>query len=514
MFCFQTPTSSSQKTQGSSSSGITLGECSGALPFGREALLRLGGIPVEKGESSGAVSTFDLSLIKIPEGVTPQNLRAYTLYEMLGFAGELGDSADIEAIKKAYHKAVLMYHPDKAQFKDAQGKEDRSVFLKIQEAVKVLSSEPLRRAYDSQLPFDEAIPNEEITDKYMAKGPQKFFKLFAPIFKRNARWSVIKPVPELGDEQTSDVEVMAFYSFWNKFESWRDFMGAGADNKPEDAGSREERRHMEKENEKLAIKKKKKEMNRIIDLVSLAEKKDPRIVAMKNARKNAKEAAARERESFAEKEAQNHISSMAWIELAENAYKEANNLDKAGKDKLKKKQSAERNLLKKLLRVASTLGHGEKGEYGIISTEELETIAAGATLDDLREMNIAMGDKEAEKDNSLFKTAGLEVVTSKLTHCMSYALNVEDDERIARDCRKREMDEKGKSPQKSAEKFVREWSSEDDGFVIAGQARYAIGHATRWQSICNFLNDKQRPTSSFNVKEVQIRAWMLATNNC
>ncbi len=508
MFSFSAPSSSAAKTSGSASSGITLGECSGALPFGRQALLRLGGVAAAKADD-GATSTFDLSLIKIPEGVTPQNLKNHTLYELLGFAGEIGDSADAEAIKKAYHKAVLMYHPDKAQFKDSKGNEDRSVFLKIQEAVKVLSNENLRRAYDSQLPFDEAIPNEEITDKFMAKGPHKFYKLFGPIFKRNARWSVVKPVPELGDDSSPDVEVMAFYSFWNKFDSWRDFTGAGADNKPEDAGSREERRHMEKDNAKLAEKLKKKEMNRIIDLVSLAERRDPRIVAMKNARKNAKESAMREREAQAANEAQNYTDALAWIEAEENKLKEENNMSKADKEKLKKKQSAERNLLKKLLRTAATLGHGDKGEYGIITEAELETIAAGANMDDLRSMNSSLGDKEAEKDSAVFQPAGLEVVKAMLALCVERVTYVQDDERIARECKKRETEEKSKSPQKAGEKFIRVWTAEDDAAIRAGVARYPVGHATRWQSLTNFVNDKQRPTPSYVVKEVQIRAWML-----
>ena len=81
-----------------------------------------------------------------------------------------------------------MYHPDKAQYKTADGKEDRTVFLKIQEAFNVLCNETKRRAYDSQLPFDESIPTEEKVQKALAKGPQKFFKLFSPVFQRNGMY--------------------------------------------------------------------------------------------------------------------------------------------------------------------------------------------------------------------------------------------------------------------------------------------------------------------------------------
>ena len=59
----------------------------------------------------------------------------------------------------------------------------------------------------------------------MAKNPNKFFKLFDPVFKRNARFAVVKPVPELGNQDTPISDVYKFYSYWNKFESRRDFTG-------------------------------------------------------------------------------------------------------------------------------------------------------------------------------------------------------------------------------------------------------------------------------------------------
>jgi hypothetical protein len=40
----------------------------------------------------------------------------------------------------------------------------------------VLSNEQKRRAYDSQLPFDESIPTEEKVSKALEKGPHKFCK--------------------------------------------------------------------------------------------------------------------------------------------------------------------------------------------------------------------------------------------------------------------------------------------------------------------------------------------------
>lgn len=155
------PSSSSRVLVTILQSSTFISTCNHALPIGREALLLLGGRLKDVEDKKANVSEFPEELIVIPVGITPQNLKNYTLYDILGFSGELGASADAEVIKKAYHKAVLMYHPDKAQHKTADGKEDRTVFLKIQEAFNVLCNDSKRRAYDSQLPFDESIPTEE-----------------------------------------------------------------------------------------------------------------------------------------------------------------------------------------------------------------------------------------------------------------------------------------------------------------------------------------------------------------
>ncbi len=504
VFVFAAPSSSSKT--GGSSAGISVGERSDAVPYGREALLRLGGIAKVETAGGDDEHQFDMSLVKIPEGITPKTLRQFTLYEILGFGNEgLGDSADMEVIKKAYHKAVLMYHPDKAQFKDSTGKEDRSVFLKIQEAFNVLTNESKRRAYDSQLPFDEAIPDESITLKYLTKGDHKFFKLYGPVFQRNARFSVKKPVPELGDMETDMTKVYAFYDFWNKFESWRDFTGLGAEHNPDDAGSREEKRWMQKENQKAAEKHKRKEMNRIITLVSLGEKFDPRITNDKAARKAAKEDAKYAKEAGAKRAEADRDGALAWIESEETAFKEAKADSKAEREKLKKKTSAARNLLKKLLRASASLGHGDKGEYGILTDVELESITANANITELGKMTDALGGDAANKDTSKFKTEGITIIQTMLPVMLDKQNWVEEDERLQKDARKRDAEDKTKS-QKGPE-ITREWNDDVKAHLSDAVSRYVVGHATRWPMITNYLNDRVQPEVSFKELEVQIAAY-------
>ena len=56
----------------------------------------LGGKDKEVKSKKSSQSEFPEDKIIIPVGVTPQNLKNYTLYDMLGFAGEWGAAADLE----------------------------------------------------------------------------------------------------------------------------------------------------------------------------------------------------------------------------------------------------------------------------------------------------------------------------------------------------------------------------------------------------------------------------------
>jgi DnaJ family protein C protein 2 len=484
----------------------------------------LGGKIQEQDAKNGAGSGFPDEKIIIPTGITPETLHKFTFYDILGLAGELGAAADVEAIRRAYHKAVLAYHPDKAQFKTADGKEDRTVFLKIQDAFNVLCNEDKRRAYDSQLPFDESIPTEEKVQKALGKGPQKFFKLFTPVFQRNARFAVKKPVPDLGDLETPLPEVYRFYEYWVKFDSWRDFTGVGAEHKPDEATSREEKRWMQKENEKVAKRLKKKEMERLIALVTIAEKYDPRIVADKEKRKQAKEADKNAKESAAKQKEEEEAAAKAWAEQQETEEREKQAANKQDKEKLKKAQSKARNILRKLLRFSADLGHGS-GEYGIISMTEVELICAQCNLEDLNEMNESMGGEAASKDVKLVLPAGFEVVVGKVQQVKEKENQQKEDEMIEKEAKKRaEADAKvnaEKNPKKGAAKPAagaagacaeKEWTRDELSMLAKSVARYPPGTPNRWQTITNFMNVQMKPAQSYNQDELLRAAFNLAHN--
>lgn len=474
----------------------------------------LGGKTQEVAAKKGSSGDFPEDKIVIPVGINPQNLHNYTLYDVLGFSGEWGAAADLEAIKKAYHKAVLMYHPDKAQFKSADGKEDRTVFLKIQEAFNVLSNETKRRAYDSQLPFDESIPTEEKTLKALAKGPHKFFKLYGPVFQRNARFAVKKPVPDLGDMNTPLEDVYKFYEYWVNFESWRDFTGVGAEHKPDEAQNREEKRWMMKENERIAKKLKRKEMERMIQLVTLSEKFDPRITAEKERKRLAKENAAKAKEDAIRQKAEEEAAARAWAEQQEAEERERQNISKAEKEKIKKAQSKGRNILRKLLRFSAELGHGS-GEYGIISSNDLDLLCESANLETLNEMNNAMGGEPASKDINLVKAEGFPLVLEKLEAAKLLKEQALEDERIAREAKKREADEKSNQNKNRNNRDIpaeRTWSRDELSMLAKCVARYPPGTPNRWNAVANYMNVQMKPAEMYKEDELIKAAFALSRN--
>jgi len=98
-----------------------------------------------------------------------------------------------------------------------------------------------------------------------------------PVFYNWSKWSTVKPVPLLGDENTPIDQVVKFYKFWVNFKSWRDFSFMDEFD-TEEAESREEKRWMEKQNSKLRQKEKNTESATILKLVEMAEKFDVRLI--------------------------------------------------------------------------------------------------------------------------------------------------------------------------------------------------------------------------------------------
>ena len=122
-------------------------------------------------------------------------------------------------------KKVLKHHPDKKA--GAVGDSNDDAFFKcIQKANDVLTHPEKRRQFDSVDPHYELLESDVPTAQQVTKARvpnSAFFKHFAPVFEREARFSRNEPVPLLGEYSDSKEKVEAFYDFWYNFDSWRSF---------------------------------------------------------------------------------------------------------------------------------------------------------------------------------------------------------------------------------------------------------------------------------------------------
>ena len=414
----------------------------------------------------------------------------FSFYDLLGLKNS-GASADDETMKKAYHKAVLLYHPDKKANKSTNEEEDRQVFLKIQEAYATLTNETKRRAYDSQLDFDDSVPTEKEDIKALKKGTAGFVKLYAPVFQRNARFAVIKPVPDLGDEETPIEDVYAFYDYWVNFESWRDFSTVGVEHKPDNAGSREEKRFMIKENDRISKKNKKNEMTRINDLVLRAMQIDPRVVADKESKKKAKEAVKNAREAETKKRELEFESAKKYFEDEDAAALEKMKNSKAEKEKLKKAQSKGRNILRKLIRASADVTSQP------FSDDEIEVLCSGLDMVDLNIVNDAMGGEPATKSTTLLTPVGLDVARKYL-----------EDSKKTKEQLLEEKKEEKKIAMENVNKDTNKkrgvdyvWTTDENTMLSKAITTYPAGTRQRFQSICNFMNEKLRPVVHYSEEE-------------
>ena len=277
---------------------------------------------------------------------------------------------------------------------------------------------------------------------------------------------------------------------------------------------------MQKENEKLAKKLKTKEMERLINLVNIAQKFDPRIAADKLRIQEAKDAVKNKKESSAKEKEELVNAAKAWHEAQEAAEAAATGAGttKADKEKLKKAQSKARNILRKLLRFSAAMGQGA-GEYGILTEAQTELLCANAVISDLDQVNDAMGGEAASKDQALVKEAGFVVVLAKLTEMEALSGYAKEDEQIAKELKKRDADDKaaveranrGKKPV-AGDVTVRDLSAAEAKFFAASLARYKAGRADRWQLVANFMTFKSSPAMGqmFTADECLIQAYQLS----
>ena len=292
-----------------------------------------------------------------------QSLAERDPYKLLEL-DELRWRASADDVKKAYRRMVLKHHPDKAQGAaedggDAGGKEAAAeqpggddgdeMFKAVTEAFELLSDPKRRRDFDSLDDFDDSLPPKD----YDSSSHGDFFGVFGPFFERNSRWSEVPNAPLLGNSETPYDAVVRMYDFWFDFRSWRDFADAD-EYDVETASFREERRWMERNNEKLRVKRRKDEKARLARLVELAYAHDPRIRAEKQRQKDAKAAVKAERATALQRDREAAAAAEAAKQEAARLAAEKEMAEAAERKKQKERAAKALRKAKQRLRALAT----------------------------------------------------------------------------------------------------------------------------------------------------------------
>ncbi|CAM1501551.1 Fc.00g035350.m01.CDS01 [Cosmosporella sp. VM-42] len=290
---------------------------------------------VEDGDESDMSEPEDPMLLQLQA----KDWKTQDHYKVLGIS-KYRHKATEDQIKKAHRKKVLKHHPDK---KAAQGRtEDDQFFKCIQKATEVLLDPTKRRQYDS---VDEEADVDPPTKKQLQKSD--YYKLWSKVFKSEARFSKIHPVPTFGDANATKEHVEEFYNFWYNFDSWRSFEYLDED-VPDDNENRDQKRHMERKNTNSRKKKKAEDNARLRKLLDDASAGDERIKRFRQEANAAKNKKRLDKEAAEKKAAED---AKAKKEADEKAAKEAEAAAKNNREAAKKAKEAAKNALKKNKRV-------------------------------------------------------------------------------------------------------------------------------------------------------------------
>lgn len=431
-------------------------------------------------------SSVDFSSIMGDESDAPPNRkgkkkkqkeRKADLYALLGLQHERWMASDAQ-IRTAYRKAALEHHPDKKRAQSAGDlnklQENEEKFKAIQDAYETLCDPSKRREFDSLDPFDDSLPTE-----LQGSDPDEYFVHFGAAFKRNSKWSVKQPVPDLGSIDSNYEHVDSFYSFWFSFKSWREFPHPDEED-VELAEGRDERRWIERHNAKLREKGRKEEIRRINEFVDLAHRLDPRIIQRKEAERLEKE---RQKEEKAAERQRKLDEEQARKELEEKIRQEEEN---AKQDAKKQRQMEKKALQKERSKLRKCTGVQDSEDipaFVSYPADNVEMICSYLSISTLQELNTTL-----QSDD------GVDEKMRALEAAFEQALSLKDDKKREKTVAMESAILASKKEEKEALqqriKKLEEWSEEEVRLLNKALDKFPPGTSKRWETIQGYLRTR------------------------
>ena len=415
--------------------------------------------------------------------LSSHELEELTYYEIL----EVPTHASQQVIKKGYHAACLLYHPDKT----GRSEEDH-VFLTIKSAFDTLSDEEKRKSYDSTaLVFDDSIPSG-------GESPESFYTTYGPVFERNLRFDTklrntpSHKVPLLGNDKTSIDKVHAFYEYWIHFDSWRDFTLKASQETEHDletADSRYEKRYMQKEIARRAKALKREEMARINLLVERSMATDPRLKREKQRQYEEKQErlrAKQEQQRLAQQQKQQQQERLA----REEAQRQEQERDQKAQAKaIREKEKKQLRKMRQSFRKLTMTAYQQQQEEGVVwetledMNDDIELLCNKLTEVQLSKLTEELGEKS--------DLAALEQVKKHAARTRAGVTEEEIEAERQRDEARAAQEEKARLHK--ASRATAPWSKEELSALAKAVKKYPPGGANRWETIALFINNLCKP---------------------
>jgi DnaJ family protein C protein 2 len=413
--------------------------------------------------------------------LSSKKLQKLTYYQVL----EIPTHASPQVIKKGYHAACLLYHPDKTG-----RSEDDEVFLKVKAAFDTLSDSDKRKAYDSsELTFDDSIPQG-------GEAASDFYDIYGPVFERNLMFDAklrenngTHKAPLLGNDDTPCEKVHTFYEYWIHFDSWRDFSlkaSLETENDLESADSRYEKRWMQKEIAKKSKTYKREEMARLNLLVERAMSADPRLKREKLRLLQEKQARQQAKKTEKEEEKQKHLQEQERLQAAKSKQEEKEKLAKASAKAIREKE-------KKQLRKS-------RQSFRKITMEAVESQNMLHSLDKINDDIELLCDKlTAQQLSRLTETltsSHNNVLEAVQVHAAQTRKGVSEEEIEAlqqRDAAREEEGRKARLAKQQRAMASSPWTKEEVSALAKAVKKYPPGGANRWEAIALLINNVCKP---------------------